>query len=527
MLDHLVIGSGFGGSVAALRLAEKGCRVAILEQGESLTAERIERADRSLRRFLWAPQFGADGYFTQDFFRHLAVIGGVGVGGGSLVFAAVLLRPKDAFYADRAWSGFGIDWKAELAPHYDRAEQMLGRTMAPRLSRQDELLRLTAADMGAEETFGPVPLAVYFGQPGQVAEDPFFDGEGPARTGCRACARCSTGCPHGSKNSLDQNYLWLARRLGVTIHERRRAVSIRPLPQGGYEVVAEDPLSRGVQERFTAANVVVAAGVLGTLRLLFRCRDELKTLPELSPRLGQVVRTNSESLVGIVARDATLDLTDGPSISSDFYANAHTHITQNRFSPTHWFVKWQMGPMADGHHRLLRALKVLLLLVVRPWTSFRLYAARSWTKRSTLLTVMQHLDNQLSFRFARSLLSPFRRRLRSTVPAGERAPTFIPEANEAARAFARHVDGIPVNLLPESVGGLSATAHILGGCPMGIDAQQGVIGPDHQVHGYPGLYVVDASAIPANVGVNPSLTITAMAERCVALIPDRPGDPPP
>jgi len=522
-LDHLVIGSGFGGSVAALRLAEKGYRVAVLEQGEALTPERIDAADRSLKRFLWAPRLGANGYFTQDFFRHLAVIGGVGVGGGSLVFAGVLLEPKESFYEDPAWAELGPDWKAELAPHLREAARMLGRTVVPKLGEQDELLRRTARQMGAEHTFAPVPLAVWFGEPGAPDEDPFFDGDGPARVGCRFCARCATGCPHGSKNSLDRNYLWLAERRGATVHPRRKATSIRPLPGGGYEVLAVDPLDRRVSERYEAANVVVSAGVLGTLRLLFRCRDELGTLPALSPRLGQVVRTNSESLVGIVARDPNLDLTAGTTISSDFHPNEHTHITQNRFSPTHWFVKWQMGPMVDGSNKALRALKVLLAALLRPLISLRLLGARNWTKRSTLLTVMQHLDNQVGFRFTRSLLPPFRRRLTSTVAAGAGAPAYIPEANEAARAFAREVDGIPTNLLAESVAGLSATAHILGGCGIGAGPSDGVVGTDQQVHGYPGLYVVDASVIPANLGVNPSLTITAMAERAMSLIPDKQG----
>ncbi|MCP4872712.1 MAG: GMC family oxidoreductase [Proteobacteria bacterium] len=518
-VDFLVIGSGFGGSVSALRLAQKGYSVAVLEQGSSLTPERIAQADRSLKHLIWEPALGADGYFTQEIFRHVGVIGGVGVGGGSLVFAGVLLRPKDAFYEDPAWDSLGVDMRAELAPHFATAERMLGRHVVPRLGRQDELLRQTAASLGQEATFGPVPLAVYFGEPGVTAPDPFFDGRGPDRTGCQSCARCTTGCPHGAKNSLDQNYLWLAQAQGATLHERRKAQSIRPLPGGGFEVLARDPLQKRTTERFEATRVVLSAGVLGTLRLLLACREQ-GALPDLSSRLGQAVRTNSESLVGIVARDASLDLTDGPTISSDFYANDHTHITQNRFSPAHGFVKWQMGPMADGAHRLVRALKVLALLVLRPLTTLRIYTARNWTKRSTLLTVMQHLDNQITFAWARSWLPPFRRGLRTRVAAGQRAPAYIPEANAAARAFARQVDGIPVNLTPESVAGVSATAHILGGCAMGPSAEQGVVGPDHQVHGVAGLYVVDASAIPANLGVNPSLTITAMAERCMSLIPD-------
>ena len=520
--DVAIVGSGFGGSVAALRLAEKRYRVTVLEQGERLTAERIYRADHSLKRLFWEPVLGARGYFFQRVFRHVAVIGGVGVGGGSQVFAAVLLEPKAAFFQDPAWSGLGVDWAAELRPGYATAARMLGRTQNKILGKQDDYLRQTAETMGVGETFGTVPLAVYFGKPGELAADPFFAGEGPERTGCQLCGRCATGCPHGAKNSLDKNYLYLAEAKGAKIVTRSRVTVIRPGVAGGYELTIADPFGEYGQRVLVANQVVVAAGVLGTVELLLRCRDVYRTLPLLSPRLGDLVRTNSESLVGIVARDPDLDLTRGPTITSDFYANEHTHITQNRFSPAHWWVKWQMGPLTDGHHRLRRSLRTLCAFILHPYRSTFAWRARNWVARSSLLTVMQHLENHLELYLRRSWLRPWHKVMGSRVPAGgQGAPSYIPEANAAARAFAKACDGVPVNLTTESVGGVSATAHILGGCPMGKTAKTGVIGTDHQVHNYPGLYVLDASAISANVGVNPSLTITALAERAMAFVPPK------
>ena len=511
--DILIIGSGFGGSVPALRLAEKGYRVGVLEQGRRVTDGDMAAANGSLRRLFWEPGIGLRGFFVQHIFRHVGIIGGVGVGGGSLVYAAVLLEPKDAFFRDPAWAGLGIDWKSELKPHYETAAKMLGRTVNPDHGKMDTWLEATAEAMDAGDTFGPVPQGIYFGRPGVEQPDPFFDGKGPARTGCIRCGACLTGCPHGAKNSLDKNYLHLAELHGAKILPEHKATCIRPRANGGYEVLTENPFNRREKRApLRAHKVILAAGVIGTLDLLFRCRDQHGTLPDISPALGKVVRTNSEALVSVLAPDAKEDLSQGTAISSHFYVGDHTHITQNRVPKGYGFMRVYQGPLVDGAKPLARAMRVLLHCVLHPIRSTRSLFARNWHRRTTVLTVMQQIDNQVAFRFARPIWS-WRKRLRSDVPRGKSIPSYLPLANTAAREFAAHTGGTPQNLLLESVGNMSTTAHILGGCPIGKGPADAVVDVDHQVFGYPGLYVTDAAAVPANVGVNPSLTITALAER--------------
>ena len=490
--DVVIIGSGFGGSVPALRLTEKGYRVAVVEQGRRITPADMRAADRSIGKLFWVPKLGFRGFFVQHPFKHVGIVGGVGVGGGSLVYAAVLLKPDDSFFEDPAWANLGVDWKAELAAPYDRASTMLGVVTNPDHGKMDDWLRATAAAMDAADTFGPVEQGIYFGKAGKTVPDPFFGGDGPERTGCTRCGRCLTGCAEGAKNSLDKNYLYLAEAKGAQILPERKAVSIRSLPDGGYEVQTVGPywpLRKHAPLR--ARYVIVAAGVVGTLELLFRCRDELRTLPRLSSRF-----------------------------SSHFYVGGHTHITQNRFPPGYQFMRWYQGPLVDGSAPTLRALRTLAAILIHPVRSLRSWFARNWYKRIVVLTVMQRLDNQIAFRFKRGLLRPFRRRLTSDV-AGGTVPAYIPEANEAARKLADHIGGTPHNTLLETLGNASVTAHILGGCAIGAGPEDGVIDIDHQVFGHPGLFVTDAAAIPANVGVNPSLTIAALAERFSERLPAR------
>ncbi len=518
--DAIVVGSGFGGSVAALRLAEKGHRVLVLEQGRRVDASAIAEGARSVSSLVWAPRLRMHGFFAAHVYRHLAVLGGVGVGGGSLVYAAVLLRPGRAFFEHEAWAGRGLTWERELAPFYDVAARMLGATETPTFGRMDEHLRLTARAMGAEGSFGPTPNGIYFGKAGVVEDDPFFGGEGPSRRGCTRCGGCITGCAQGSKNTLDKNYLHLAERRGAVIQAERTVTHLEPI-EGGYRVHMVDSIRKKRLAPLTASRVVLAAGVLGTLEVLFRSRDGVKTLPAVSPQLGRLVRTNSEAIVGILGKDDGGDLSvDGATISSHFYPDATTHITQNRVSAAGATMRFQLGPLVDDARPLRRALRALAAMAAHPRRSTASFRARDWHRRITMLTVMQHDDNGVGFRWKRGL-GKLGGGLRSSAIGDKRAPSYLPIANEAARAFARVSDGEPLNLLAESVGNLATTAHVLGGCAIALGPEQGVIDESHQVFGYPGLYVVDGSAIPANLGVNPSLSITAFAERAMARVPAR------
>jgi cholesterol oxidase len=514
--DAVIIGSGFGGSVAALRLSEKGHRVAVLEQGRRLSNADKEQADKGPSHLFWMPSLGfKKGFFFQRFFKHATIVGGAGVGGGSQVYAAVLLDPRSEFYEDPAWNQLDVDWRIELKPHFSRAAAMLGCTPAPKFFQMDEWLKETAMAVSAGDTFLPAPLGIYFGEEGVSQPDPFFNGQGPARTGCTQCGACLTGCSHDAKNSLDFNYLHLAEGLGAVILPLHKATLIRPI-SGGYAVDSFNPLTGEKYSEVTAARVILAAGVLGTLELLFRCSE--KGTLALSPTLGTRVRTNSEVITGIYSPDSKEDLSKGVAISSHFYPDQDTHITQNRFPVGYTFMKWYDGPLVDDDRPTHRALKTLWQLIRHPLYWSASWRARKWHKHISILTVMQHSDNQLSMVWGRSLFTFFRKGLQSRLVRGWRTPTYLPVANRVAREFARISKGIPGNTLLDSLLNMSVTAHILGGCPMGQDKAHGVIGTDHQVHGYPGLYVVDGSAIPANVGVNPSLTITTLAERAMCLI---------
>lgn len=522
--DVIVVGSGFGGATAALRLTEAGHRVLVLEKGPRVSDDDLLRARRDPRAYLWQPAVGLRGFFWQRVFRHVAIIGATGVGGGSIVWAGVLLEPGDDFYEAPAMTRLGRSWRSELAPHLDQAARMLGRVTSPHLGPMDEHLRAAAKAVGAEHTFGPVPLAIHFGTEGRTEPDPFFGGEGPDRTGCRLCGECLLGCPYGAKNQLTRNYLHLAERYGAEVRPEQEVTGIEPLPGGGYLVRTTHPWRRRERDVLRARRVVLAAGALGTMELLARCRDELGTLPHVSPTLGRHVRTNSEAITAVLQPPGE-DLSRGPTISSDFHPDAQTHVTQNRYIGG-WHMRLQVGPMVDDDRPRRRAVRTLARIAARPDRQVRTTFARSFLQRLTVLTVMQHHDSELTLQLRRSPFRPWRRVLRSRLVGGARPPSFLPVANRVTRALAEASGGRPLNLVGESVGALSVTAHILGGAVMGTGPEDGVVDSDHEVFGHPGLYVVDASTIPANLGVNPSLTITALAERFASRFPAAPGDRP-
>ena len=513
--DVTVIGSGFGGSVMALRLAEAGLRVVVLEQGGRVGSARIEEARESFRRFAWLPKARLFGYFAQHLFEHVSVTAGVGVGGGSLVYGAVLLRPDEETLSDPGWRALGPDAFEQLKPYFERAERMLGVVDNPRQSSQDRWLKEVAKGAGAEDTYALTRVGIHFAETADEAPDPYFGGEGPARAACAFCGECLGGCPLGAKNTLDLNYLYLAERLGAEVRPWHQADVITPLESGGYRITSRDPRSGRAQAELTSERVIVSAGVIGTLTLLLRCRDEVGSLPRLSARLGERVRTNSEAIVGVYHEDPPEDLLDGVAISSRFFPDKLTHITQNRFPPAYRFMRAFATPMAEGA-RFSTRLKTIASRALRsPGAILRRARERDWHEHVTVLTVMQRRESELAFDYAPSRRG--RGGLRSKLVEGRKAPpVHLPVAAQTARSLAERAGGEPFDLALSSVANVATTAHILGGCLMGESASEGVIDSDHEVHHYPGLYVVDASAVPINLGLNPSLTIAAMAERAAS-----------
>ena len=519
--DVVVVGSGFGGSVAALRLTEKGYRVGVLEAGRRTTAEDLPRTSWNLRRYLWFPRLGLRGIQRLTLLRDVLVLSGAGVGGGSLVYANTLYEPLEPFWHDPQWAGV-TDWKAELAPYYDLARRMLGVAETPFETPADRIMQQLAERLGVRDTYHPTPVGVYFGPPGEEADDPYFAGAGPRRSGCIHCGGCMVGCRFDAKNTLDRNYLYLAERGGAVVHPEHEAVDLVPLAGGGYEVVARRPGWRGGEERFRAGQVVLAAGVLGTLKLLFAARER-RRLPRLSDRLGDAVRTNSEALVGAMARSAKVDYSTGIAITSSIHPDEHTHIEPVRYPKGSNSMGLLGTLLVDGGGRVPRQLRFLGQVARHPLRFLRSLSVYRWSERTIILLVMQARDNSLQVRAKRSLLGLG---LTSSPGHGEPSPSYIPIANEAARITAELIGGAPGSSLNEVLLDVPTTAHILGGACIGESAERGVIDPYHRVFGHPDLHVVDGSAISANLGANPALTITAQAERALAYWPNK-GEPDP
>lgn len=511
--DWLIIGSGFGGSVSALRLTEKGYRVVVLEKGRRLRGPDFPKTNWDLKRWLWMPQLGWRGLFKMTFFRHVTVLSGVGVGGGSLVYANTLPIPKDDFFQASSW-GHLAGWKEELAPHYATARKMLGATVNPLSTFPDKVLQEVGAEMGRGD-FQPTTVAVYFGEPGVTVKDPYFDGEGPDRTGCNACGGCMTGCRFNAKNTLDKNYLHLAERRGLTLHADTEVTWVRPLPEGGYEVEALRGARRFFRQklRFTAKHVVFAGGVLGTLDLLLKLKAHPDGLPRLSDRLGDGVRTNSEALVGVVSGRKEPDLSKGIAIGSILHTDDRSHLEPVRYSEGSGFFRLLMAPQVPGATMLARLAKLVGILAAHPLRFLKAWFVPDFAKRTMILLYMRTLEGHL--RMKRGKLTG----LGTALQAGPAPTANMPEAFDLAKRVADKMDGYPMTMVSETLMGIPTTAHILGGCCMGDSAGTGVIDHRHRVFGYDGLYVVDGSAISANPGVNPSLTITALAERAMSFIP--------
>ncbi len=529
-LDHdvVVIGSGFGGSVAALRLAEKGYRVHVYEAGRRFEDDDFADTSWDLRRYLWAPRLGCYGVQRIHRLPHCLILGGAGVGGGSLNYANTLYVPPEPFFRDPQWGDI-TDWQAELAPHYRTAQRMLGVVENPCEGPVEQLMRDTAKDLGVEATFRKTPVAVFFGEPGKRVPDPFFGGQGPERAGCTECGNCMVGCKVGAKNTLVKNYLALAEGRGVTIEPLRTVTSVRPLhpgrPGSGYAVTTARTGAWTKRQKavrtVTTDQVVVAAGAWGTAQLLQEMRTS--SLPQLSSALGELTRTNSEALAGVTAARVPrgMDMTKGVAITSSFHVSDTTHVENVRFGKGSNAMGLLGVLQVDGGGRVPRWLKFLGQGVRHPVLLLRSLSKRRWSERTVIALVMQTTDNSLRVWRKRGLL---RSHLSSSQGHGAPNPTYIPEGNSAVRAMARRLEqatGTPT--WPGSSIGeildIPMTAHFLGGAVISDSPDRGVIDPYHRVWNYPGLHVVDGAAVSANLGVNPSLTITAQAERAMSLWP--------
>ena len=508
--DVVVVGSGFGGSVAALRLTEKGYRVGVLEAGRRFADEELATTSWQLREFLWAPALGCYGIQRIHLLRDLVVLAGAGVGGGSLNYANTLYRPPDAFFRDPQWAHLA-DWRAELDAHYGQAERMLGVTTYAGHTPADEVIQRVAHDMGVSASYHPTPVGVFFGRPGVEVDDPYFGGAGPRRTGCIECGSCMTGCRVGAKNTLVKNYLYLAERAGATVHPLTTVTALRPQADGSWLV---DAVRTGKRWRrmIRASQVVLAAGTWGTQQLLHKMREE-GVLPRLSHRLGELTRTNSEAIVGAMRNtvDPQRDFSRGVAITSSFHPDKHTHIEPVRYGPGSNAMALLKTLATDGASDTPRWRQFVRFVVRHPVKMVRLLKVRRWSERTVILLVMQNLDNSLT---------TYRRRgrLTSRPGHGEPNPAFIPAGFQASQLAAQYIGGTAGSTWGELFG-VPMTAHFLGGCPMGATADDGVIDAHHRVHGYPTLSVVDGSAVSANLGVNPALTITALAERAFSLWP--------
>lgn len=525
--DVLVVGSGFGGSVTALRLSEKGYRVGVLEAGARFADDELPKTSFELDKFLFRPEIGCYGIQRIEAVRDSLILAGAGVGGGSLVYANTLYEPLDAFYRDPQWAHIA-DWKAELAPFYDQAKRMLGVVENPLRTPSDEVMEKVASEMGVAETFHPTPVGVFFGEPGQrqgeTVADPFFGGAGPERRTCIACGDCMTGCKHNAKNTLVKNYLHLAEQLGAKVMPLSTVTRVAEREGGGYDVTIRFTKARRATRRTTrtlsAEHVVFAAAAIGTQKLLHRLKAQ-GTLPRLSDRVGHLSRTNSESILGAIAGDTSVDYSYGISITSSFHPDPDTHVEPVRYGRGSNVMSLLQTVLTDGDGPLPRW-RTWLGELWRERASVRdLYDLRHWSERTVVALVMQSLDNSITV-YPKRIPGTRRWRLSSRQGHGEPNPTWIPVGNAVVRRMAEIMGGKAGGSIGEPFN-MPMTAHFIGGAAIGDSPETGVVDAYQRVYGYDGLHVADGAAVSANLGVNPSLTITAQAERAMSMWPNK-GD---
>ncbi len=531
--DYIVIGSGFGGSVSAMRLSQKGYRVAVIESGKRWTGKDFPNSNWNAFKFFWFPKLFMYGIQRINLLNHVMILSGAGVGGGSLVYANTLYVPKPEFFRSAVVRGMGGEKK--LMPFYKLAERMLGVTKNPRLWEVDQLMQDTAADFGVADSFTPTPVGIYFGDR-EKAKDPYFGGEGPARLGCNFCGGCMVGCRYDSKNTLDKNYLYFAEQLGARIIPETKVVDVLPLDANGefdvdadgshgYEIRTESTTGwfGTPRRKFRTRGVVFSAGVLGTVGLLTKLKQR-NHLSRLSHRLGSTVRTNSESIVGVTVPKRETDFSRGIAITSSVHIDENTHIEPVRYAKGQDAMGSLATIMTDGGGNIPRPLRFLLNIFRNPVTFLRTLIPFGFAQKSIILLVMQSLDNSIHLVRKRRWIWPFQKTLTSDASEGsDHIPTYIPEANDFARRLAERTGGYARSSYNEVLLDVPTTAHILGGACMGASADEGVIDLENRVHGYENMLVCDGSMIPANPGVNPSLSITALSERAMSLIPPKHG----
>jgi cholesterol oxidase len=521
--DFVIIGSGFGGSVSAMRLTEKGYSVLVLERGKRFEDHDFPKTNWNLPKYLWLPALRCFGIFQMTFLNGQLALHGSGVGGGSLTYGNVLMEPDERLFQSPAWSHLA-DWKSLLKPHYETARCMLGVTPNPKLWHADQKMREIAEEVGRGHTFQPTDVGVYFGEPGkegQLVPDPYFGGNGPARAGCNHCGGCLVGCRYNAKNTLTKNYLYFAEKYGAQVIPEVTVTDIQPEPseQQEYRVFFKStthPFAKGQAVR--ARNVIVAAGALGTMELLFRCRDVTKSLPRISMKLGDNVRTNSENIMGVTSRERHIDYSKGIAISSIFQADEVTRIEPVRYSDGSSFIRFMAAPHVTGHSAFIRSLRTLGSMIRHPVDFLYAKFFSNWARYTTILLVMQVEENLTRIRLGRSLFSLFKRGLVLRPDPNNSPPKQIATGNYVTRRLAQKTNGIAQAAFTDSLFNFPTTAHLMGGVPFGRYDHEGVIDLDFQVYNYPGLYVVDGSVMPANPGVNPSLTITALAEYAMSRI---------
>ncbi len=509
--DFIVVGSGFGGSVAALRLAEKGYSVLVLEQGREFKDKDFPKSNWNLRKYLWLPAIGFYGFQKLTFTRHANILSGTGVGGGSLVYANTLRIPPDEYFANSRLKK-SENWKDKLTTHFDTASFMLGRTPFPKLNTEDLILQKVAASMGREATFEPVHVGVYFGDP-KIEKDPYFNGEGPLRKGCIECAGCMVGCRENAKNTLVKNYLWFAQKKGAKIIPKMKARKIE-YSDSVYTITARS-VGPGFRKKsiFKAKGLIISAGTLGTNELLLRQKYKYNSLPNLSSLLGNEVRTNSENLSGITLCKEKMN--NGVAITSTFRPDDDTSVEVVKFPDKSGALKYFFNMSAGKGSGFIRSMKMFGNMFKHPLNFIKLILNFNWANNTVILLVMQTVDNSMKLKWKKGL---FRGGIKFDNSGNKKVPAYIQSGQDVLAKYAEIVNGVPQNIILEVMFNTPTTAHILGGCPMGDSASEGVIGSDFQVHAYPNMFITDGSAIQGNLGVNPSLTITAQAEYALSLI---------